>query len=163
VVVSTTTRVAFRYLFLLDPRRMSIPVMSGRLRSSKISMGLALVGRARLAVAAEQIVDRSCTVGERHDVVVDAGAADVSLDQTGVSLVVLDHDDGNWLAHVSLFRLLAVHAIGSVIVKVLPLFSSDCTDMVPPRRRTRARTWANPIPWPGLSWVPARRNRSKIR
>ena len=33
--------------------------------------------------------------------------------------------------------------------------------MVPPSRRTSALTWARPMPWPGLSWVPARRNRSK--
>ena len=67
------------------------------------------------------------------------------------------------LLMMSLFRLLAVQAMGSVIVKVLPLLSSDCTDMVPPSRRTSARTWARPMPCPGLSWVPARRNRSKIR
>ena len=73
------------------------------------------------AIAAEQIVHRVCTVGERHDLVVDAGAADVALDQTGVALVVLDHDDGDWLAHESLFRLLAVQLIGRVIVNVLPL------------------------------------------
>ncbi len=29
--------------------------------------------------------------------------------------------------------------------------------MVPPSRRTSARTWARPMPCPGLSWVPARR------
>ncbi len=33
----------------------------------------------------EQIIDRGCTVGERHDVVIDAGTANVALDQTGVS------------------------------------------------------------------------------
>ena len=38
-----------------------------------------------------------------------------------VALVVLDHDDGDWFAHVSLFRLLDAQAIGSVIVNVLPL------------------------------------------
>src|ERR1700722_8451162 len=115
------------------------------------------------AVAAEQIVHRFCTVDERHDLVIDAGAPDVALDQAGVPLVVLDHDDGDWLVYKSLFRLLDVPGIGSVIVNVLPLLSSDCTDMVPPSRRTRARTWARPMPWPGLSCGPARRKRSKIR
>src|SRR5258708_4941171 len=115
------------------------------------------------AIASEQIVRRFCTVAERHDVVVDAGTADIPLDQAGVPLVVLDHDDGDGLVHVSLFRLPAVQAIGSVIVNVLPLFSSDCTDMVPPNRRTKARTCASPMPCPGLSCMPARRKRSKMR
>ncbi len=35
--------------------------------------------------------------------------------------------------------------------------------MVPPSRRTSARTCASPIPCPGLSWAPARRKRSNIR
>ncbi len=94
--------------------------MSGKLRSSRISTRRSLVIEAA-AVAAEQVIHRGCTVGERDDVVVDAGAADIPLNQAGVPLVVLDHDDGNWLVHVSLFRLVAVHAKGSVIVNVLPL------------------------------------------
>jgi hypothetical protein len=97
-----------------------MPVMSGKLRSSRISKRLALVIEARCRPA-EQVIHRVCTVGERHDLVVDAGTADIALDQAGVALVVLDHDDGDWLAHdlcsgCSLFQL-----IGSVIVNVLPL------------------------------------------
>ena len=42
-----------------------------------------------------------------------------------------------------------LHLVGRVTVKVLPLSSSDATDMVPPSRRTSARTWARPMPWPG--------------
>src|SRR5258706_15282886 len=72
------------------------------------------------AIAAEQVIYRSRTVGEWHDVIVDAGAADVSLDQTGVPLVVLDHDDGDWLAHEILFPVLSAQLMGNVIVKVLP-------------------------------------------
>ena len=45
----------------------------------------------------------------------------IALDQSGVSFVVLDHDDGDGLSHLSVFRLLAFHLIGSVIVNVLPV------------------------------------------
>ena len=81
----------------------------------------------------------------------------------GVAFIVLDHDYGDWITHLFLFRLLMVQLIGSVIVNVLPRLSSEATDMVPPSRRTRVRTCASPMPCPGLSWVPARRNRSKMR
>ena len=96
-----------------------MPVMSGRLRSSRISSALPLCSSAG-PILAEQIVHRSCTVGERDDLVVDAGAADVALDQAGMALIVLDHDDGDWITHVVLFRLLMFQLIGSVIVNVLP-------------------------------------------
>src|SRR5262249_52641471 len=115
------------------------------------------------AVLAEEIVDRGCTVGERLDLIVDTGSPDVALDQPGVSFVVLDHHYCYWQGHESAFRLFAFQLMGRVMVKVLPLPSSEATDMVPPRRRTSARTWASPMPCPGLSWVPARRNRSKMR
>ena len=42
VVVSTTTGAHFRYLFSLTRRKMSMPVMSGRLRSSRIRSALPL-------------------------------------------------------------------------------------------------------------------------
>src|SRR5579862_2726009 len=112
----------------------------------------------------EQVAQRICTISERHDLIVHAGSADVPFDQAGVAFVVLDHDDSDGYRHASWFRLLLlVQCRGSVIVKVEPLFSSEFTDMVPPSRRTSARTWASPMPWPGLSWAPARRNRSKMR
>src|SRR4029078_4673465 len=95
--------------------------------------GISLLGKPA-AVGAEQVSHRIGAVAERNDLVVDAGATDVALDQPGVPLVVLDHDDGNRLRHRSTFRLLAFQATGSVIVNVLPVFSSDDTDMVPPRR-----------------------------
>ena len=38
-----------------------------------------------------------------------------------MALVVLDHDDGDWNTHLSLFRLLVAQLIGSVMVNVLPL------------------------------------------
>ena len=47
------------------------------------------------AVRAQQVVERSVPFCEGHDLVVDAGAADVLLDQAGMPLVVLDHDDGD--------------------------------------------------------------------
>src|SRR5258706_16368264 len=50
------------------------------------------------AIAAEHVIYRSRTVCEWHNVFVDAGAADVSLDQTAMPLFFLDHDDGNWRA-----------------------------------------------------------------
>ena len=75
-----------------------MPVMSGRLRSSRISSAWPLWALAG-AIRAEQVVDRSCTVGERHDLVVDAGAADVALDQARMAFVVLDHDDGDGISH----------------------------------------------------------------
>src|SRR6185437_15435041 len=105
-----------------------------------------------------------CTVAERDDLIVDAGSANVPLDQACMAFVVLDHDDGNRRSgvHKSAFRLLAVQLVGRVMVKVLPWLSSEETDMVPPSRRTKARTWASPMPCPGLSWVPARRNSSKM-
>src|SRR5262249_25582681 len=101
---------------------------------------------------------------ERDDLIVDAGTTDIALNQAGMPLVVLDHDDGHGHGrrHAAALRLM-VHLIGRVIVNVLPLSSSEATDMVPPRRRTRVRTCASPMPCPGRSWIPARRNRSKMR
>src|ERR1700758_3786356 len=114
------------------------------------------------AITAEQVLHRFCTVAERDDLIVDTGSPDVPFDQAGVTFVVLDHDDGDGSVgvHESPFRALADHFMGKVIVNVLPLLSSDDTDMVPPSLRTSARTWASPMPCPVLSWVPARRNRS---
>ena len=48
-------------------------------------------------VFAEQIGQRIRAVGEGDDVVVDAGAADVALDQARMARVVLDHHDTYWL------------------------------------------------------------------
>src|ERR1700761_6972628 len=117
------------------------------------------------AITAEQILHRFCTVGERHDLIVDARSADVPLDQACMAFVILDHDDGDGSVgvHDCSSRLLPVQLMGRVTVKVLPLPSSDDTDMVPPSLRTSARTCASPMPCPGLSWVPARRNRSNMR
>src|SRR5215475_117741 len=117
------------------------------------------------AITAEQILHRICTVAERHDLIVDTGSPDVPLDQARVTFVILDHDDGDGRigVHESSLRALVDHFMGRVIVNVLPLLSSDDTDMVPPSLRTSARTWASPMPCPGLSWVPARRNRSNMR
>src|SRR5262249_36893731 len=111
------------------------------------------------------MLHRVCTVAERDDLIVHTGAANVPLDQACMAFVVLDHDDGDGGSgvHESLFRLLADQLMGRVMVKVLPWLSSEETDMLPPSRRTRARTCASPMPCPGLSWVPARRNRSKMR
>src|SRR5579859_1088653 len=92
------------------------------------------------SVIAEKIGRGGCTAGERNDLIIDAGSPDIALNQAGVTLVVLDHDDDNWPAHRSLLRLFAVQLTGSVTVKLLPLSSSDATEMVPPSRRTRART-----------------------
>ena len=58
----------------------------------------ALVPRSR-AVAAEQIMQGGRAACKRHDFIIDAGSPDVALDQTGMTLVVFDHDDGNRLAH----------------------------------------------------------------
>ena len=118
-MVSTTTGVALQIFVFLDPLQDVDAGHVGQVEIEQDQQRFALVIEAR-AIAAEQIVQRRCTVGERDDLVVDAGAADIPLDQAGVALVVLDHDDGDGIAHVSLFRLLAVQVIGSVIVKVLP-------------------------------------------
>src|SRR5262249_52140206 len=98
------------------------------------------------AILAEEIVDRGCTVGERHDLIVDTGSPDVPLDQAGVPLVIFDHHYGYWQSHESAFRLLAFQLMGRGTVKVLPPPSSEATDIVPPRRRTSARTCARPMP-----------------
>jgi DNA-binding response OmpR family regulator len=57
------------------------------------------------AVRAEQIFGGVGAVRERRDAVIDAGAADVFLDQPRMALIVLDHDDLD-----RKFRYLAVHA-----------------------------------------------------
>src|SRR5437868_5044 len=105
--------------------------------------------RAAGSILAEQVIDGGCTVGERQYLVVDAGPADVPLDQAGVPLIVLDHDDGDGIIHALRSLALAFQLIGSVTVKVLPWLSSEATDMVPPSRRTSARTCASPMPCPG--------------
>ena len=96
-----------------------MPDRVGQIEIEQDQQRVALVVEAR-SILAEQIVQRCCTAGERDDLIVDAGTADVALDQAGMALVVLDHDDGDWIAHVSLFRLVMVQLIGSVIVNVLP-------------------------------------------
>ncbi len=72
------------------------------------------------AIVAEQIFHRICTVGERNDFIVDAGAPDVSFDQTGVTFVVLDHDDFDSQAHSTFPCVPKFHCAGRVTVKVLP-------------------------------------------
>ena len=67
-----------------------------------------------------------------------------------MALIVLDHDDGDWLAHDSLFRLLTVQLIGSVIVNVLPCvkFRGDRHGSAePPHQRADVR---QPDALPGL-------------
>ena len=83
---------------------------------------------------------------EVADDVVDAGAADVLLDQARVARIVLDHDDfdGGWthrgaLAH-RLSLDLAEYTAGKVTVKGEPAPNSDLTATLPPRRRARLRT-----------------------
>src|SRR5262249_1888519 len=107
------------------------------------------------AVGAEQEFHRLGAVAERHDRIVDAGAADVLLDQAGVAFVVLDHHDLDRAlryhrAHATLL-LSTDHRRGSRTVNVLPLPSSELSPMLPPRRRTSARTCASPMPSPGRS------------
>ena len=118
-------------------------------------------------VGPEQEFDRVRTVGKRANEIVHAGAADVLFDQAGVPFVILDHDDGDGLfGHPGVHATLLFSPIqrrGSVTVKTLPLPSSDVRLMVPPRRRTSARTWASPMPSPGRSWGPERRKSSKTR
>jgi hypothetical protein len=75
--------------------------------------------RKAAAVAAEQVSHRSCTVGERHDLVVDAGTADVPLDQAGMAssssiMMILTGLLMNSGSPRPKF-------MGSVIVNVLPL------------------------------------------
>ena len=118
-MVSTTTGVRLEIFVFLDPLQDVDAGHVGQIEIEQDQERVALVVEAG-SVLAEQVVQRVCTVGERHDLVVDAGAADIALDQAGMALVVLDHDDGDWIAHVSVFRLLAVQLIGSVIVNVLP-------------------------------------------
>ena len=91
-------RRAFEMGVFLDPPQDVDAGHVGQIEVEQDQQRLALV-REAAAVAAEQVVHRICTVGERHDLVVDAGTADIALDQAGVSLVVLDHDDGDWIAH----------------------------------------------------------------
>src|SRR6185437_15548946 len=45
------------------------------------------------AVVAQQVAQAVGAVAERVDLVVDPGTADIALDQPGMALVVLDHDD----------------------------------------------------------------------
>src|ERR1700712_2332308 len=113
-------RRTFKILVVFDAPE---DVDPGHVRQIEIKQdqhGLPLVGY-RAAVRSEEIVNGSCTVGERNDLIVDTGAPNIPLNQTCVAFVVLDHDDGDWIGHESLFRLLAVHLAGSVIVNVLPL------------------------------------------
>ena len=119
-MVSTTTGVRLQIFVVLDPLQDVDAGHVGQIEIEQDQQRVALVVEAG-PVLAEQVVQRFCTVGERHDLIVDTGTADIPLDQAGMALVVLDHDDGDWITHVSLFRLLAVQLIGSVIVNVLPL------------------------------------------
>ena len=48
----------------------------------------------------DQVIQRAGAVGEMADVVHDAGAADVFLDQPRMALIVLDHDDADGLVVV---------------------------------------------------------------
>ena len=59
---------------------------------------LAFAG-ARGSIHAKEVVERRGTVGERHDLIVDAGAANVPLDEARMALVVLDHNDGDGSSH----------------------------------------------------------------
>ena len=127
-----------------------------------MSSSLSLM-RHTVAIRPKQVVDSFRTVAERLDLIIDTGTPNIALNQPGVPFIVFDHDDGDWRCHDCLSRLVPIHATGSVTVNVLPVLSSDETDMVPPSLRTNARTCARPIPWPGRSCGPARRNRSKIR
>src|SRR5258705_3633726 len=56
---------------------------------------LAPVTEAR-SILAEQIAQRGCTAGERDNLIVDTGSANVPLDQAGMALIVPDYDDCDW-------------------------------------------------------------------
>ena len=106
-------------LVFLDPLQ---NVDAGRVRQIEIEQDqerAALVVEAR-SILAKQVVQRGCTVGERDYLIVDTGSTDIPLDQAGVALIVLNHDDDYWITHVRVFRLPIGQLIGSVIVNVLP-------------------------------------------
>src|SRR5882757_11548333 len=100
-------RRAPQILVVLDPLQDFDAGHVGQIEVEQNQQRLSLVSKTA-AVLAKQIVQGGCTIGERDDLIVDTGSPDVALNQAGVSLVVLDHDDGDWLAHDSLFRLPAV-------------------------------------------------------
>ena len=91
----------------------------GQVEIEQYEQRAALVVEAR-SILAKQVVQGRCTVGERYYLIIDTGSTDIPLDQAGMALVVLDHDDSDWITHVRMFRLLDGQLIGSVIVNVLP-------------------------------------------
>ena len=99
-MVSTTTGVRLQKVVFLDPLEDIDTGRVGQVEVEQDQQRLALV-RAAGPILAEQVVQRGCTVGERQNLIVDAGSADVPLDQAGVTLIVLDHDDGDGISHVS--------------------------------------------------------------
>src|SRR5690606_19484186 len=122
--------------------------------------------RKARAVLAQHEIERFRAVGEGHDLVVHARAADVLLDEARVALVVLDHHDGDFLAqtvHACILLTTLLRSGGRRSTKVVPCPSSDLTTISPPRLRISERTWARPMPSPGLSCVPERRKSSKTR
>ena len=104
MVVSTTTGVALQILVFLDLPQDLDAGHVGQIEIEQDQQRVSLVVDPA-AVAAEQIIHGGCTVGERHDLIVDAGTPDIPLDQAGVAFVVLDHDDGDWGWLMISFRL----------------------------------------------------------
>ena len=79
---------------------------------------------------------------------VHAGSADILFDQPRMAGIVLDQQDGDGYAvHAAALLDEAVTA-GRRTRKVEPIPGTDSQSMVPPSRRTRAFTWARPIPSP---------------
>src|SRR6185369_7225380 len=118
-----------------------------------------------------EVVQRLLPVAQPDEPVVEAGAAQVALDERGVPIVVLHQDDRHFLCrhrvssgppqmNVSSPRtstgILLSPAPGTVRMKVVPAPSSDSTRILPPWRSITRRTSASPIPSPGAT-LPCRR------
>src|ERR1700743_2663967 len=117
-------------------------------------------------VLAHQIFQGGGAAGERRNGIVHTRAADVAFDQGGMAFIVFDHHDGDGQAegigtHVAPVSMIKTR--GSNTRNSEPAPSLESTVMSPPRRRTNARTCANPMPSPGRSCLPARRNNSNTR
>jgi len=118
VVVSTTTG-STSNIVVLDPLQISIPVMSGRLRSSKISSACPWCSRPLPSEPKDShrglvpLVNGTISLLTPDRLMLRSSAGRVPRPSSIMMMVT-------WLAHESLFRLVADQVAGIVIVKVLP-------------------------------------------
>jgi hypothetical protein len=102
-------------------------VHAGHIRQVEVEQdekGAARVTRTP-AIFGEQVSQSAGAIGERHDFISNAGPANVLFDETGVALVIFNHDDRDMLGHVVFSRRGSSGPRGNVTVNVLPWPGSD--------------------------------------